>query len=79
MYPVYQAIVAWIGRQLGRATELVVGSAFEQFEAGALDAGFICGLPYVALARQTVSPVELLAAPVLIGGATAGGRFTSRM
>jgi phosphonate transport system substrate-binding protein len=67
MYSVYQAIVASIGRQLGCATELVVGSSFEQFEAGALDAGFICGLPYVELARRNPSPVELLAAPVLVG------------
>lgn len=67
MYPVYQAIVTSIGRQLGCVTELVVGSSFEQFEAGALDAGFICGLPYVALARQNPSPVEVLAAPVLVG------------
>ena len=35
--------------------------------------GFMCGLPYIQLARQTPVPVELLAAPV-IGGDRYGGR-----
>jgi phosphonate transport system substrate-binding protein len=71
--PVYQAVADAIERELGVSTELVVGESFDQFAAGELDAGFICGLPYVQLARQRPSPVEVLAAPVL-AGARYGGR-----
>ena len=52
--------------------DLVVGTSFEQFGNGEVDAGFICGLPYVQLARQTPAPVELLAAPVIRGDRYAG-------
>jgi phosphonate transport system substrate-binding protein len=72
MLPVYEFVVAAIGRELGGGAELVVGSSFEQFGNGEIDAGFICGLPYVKLARQTPAPVEVLAAPVLSGDRYAG-------
>ncbi len=73
MFPVYQFVVDHVGRYLGCPTELVVGESFAAFAAGAADAGFICGLPYVDLVRQTPPPVALLAAPVL-GGPRYGGR-----
>lgn len=65
MHAVYEFITDRIGRALGRQTELIVGTSFAQFASGELDAGFICGLPYVQLMRQSPPPVELLAAPVL--------------
>jgi phosphonate transport system substrate-binding protein len=65
--PVYEAVVARLRRDLGLSVELVVGDSFEQFAAGDLDGGFICGLPYVQLARRQPSPVEPLAAPLLRG------------
>jgi phosphonate transport system substrate-binding protein len=71
--PVYQAIADRIARHLGRPAELVIGTSFAQFAASDVDAGFICGLPYVQLTRQHPSPVEALAAPVL-AGARYGGR-----
>ena len=67
MLPVYEFVVEALGRELGSGGELVVGSSFDQFGNGEIDAGFICGLPYVQLARQTPVSVELLAAPVLCG------------
>jgi phosphonate transport system substrate-binding protein len=70
--PVYAFIAGHIGRRLGLQTELVVGTSFDQFAAGDIDAGFICGLPYVQLARVTPPPVTLLAAPVLTGERYAG-------
>ena len=73
MFPVYQAIVDYVGKALGCATELVVGELFDVFAAGEADAGFICGLPYVALAGQRPPAVIPLAAPVL-DGARYGGR-----
>jgi len=72
MFPVYEFIVAAIGRELGRGAELVVGDSFDQFTRGEFDAGFICGLPYVQLARLAPAPVELLAAPVIRGDRYAG-------
>jgi phosphonate transport system substrate-binding protein len=65
--PVYEAVAARVRRQIERPVELVVGESFAQFAAGDLDAGFICGLPYVVLARQHPPAVKPLAAPVLVG------------
>jgi phosphonate transport system substrate-binding protein len=67
MAPVYRFLAARIGQRLGRPVEVVVGSSFDQFEAGEADLGVICGLPYVWLADQHPAPVEPLAAPVLAG------------
>ena len=73
MLPVYWFLAARIGERLGRPVELVVGSSFDQFEAGEADLGVICGLPYVWLADRHPPPVEPLAAPVL-SGERYGGR-----
>jgi phosphonate transport system substrate-binding protein len=67
MYPVYEAIARYVGKRLGIQTELFVGSSFDQFSNGEAEVGFICGLPYVELARQAPAPVEPLVAPVLEG------------
>jgi phosphonate transport system substrate-binding protein len=72
MLPVYAFIVDALGRELNRGTELVVGASFNQLGNGEIDAGFICGLPYVQLMRQTPAPVELVAAPVIRGDRYAG-------
>ena len=72
MLPVYEFVAGAIGREIGRGAELVVGESFEQFGTGEIDAGFICGLPYVQLTRLAPAPVELLAAPVLRGERYAG-------
>jgi phosphonate transport system substrate-binding protein len=72
MLPIYAFIVRAIGRELGSGAELIVGESFDQFANGEIDAGFICGLPYVQLARQTPAPVDLLAAPVIGGNRYAG-------
>jgi phosphonate transport system substrate-binding protein len=73
MFGVYRFVADYIGEKLGRRTELTVGRSFDQFAAGEADIGFLCGLPYVELARQPRPPIELLAAPVL-KGARYGGR-----
>lgn len=67
MLPVYRVVAGYIGRRLGVRIELVTGSDFSQFERGQVDAGFICGLPYVLLSARRPLPIELLAAPVLQG------------
>lgn len=65
--PVYQCVTDYIGRRLGCGAELVIGRSLAAFTRGEVDLGFICGLPYVELTRDHPSPVELLAAPVLLG------------
>ena len=72
MLPVYEFVADTISRELGTNATLVVGESFDQFDTGEIDVGFICGLPYVQLARQTPAPVELLAAPVVRGDRYAG-------
>jgi phosphonate transport system substrate-binding protein len=72
MLPIYEFVVDAIGREIGSGAELVAGGSFDQFGNGELDAGFICGLPYVQLMRQSPATVELLAAPVIRGDRYAG-------
>jgi phosphonate transport system substrate-binding protein len=67
LLPLYRFLADHIGRRLGRPVDLVVGTAFDQFERGEADLGVICGLPYVWLADRRPRPVEPLAAPVLSG------------
>lgn len=66
MLPVYDRIARYLGQQLGCATELIVGTSYEQL-AGEADVSFVCGLPYVESTRWPQPPVEPLAAPVLQG------------
>src|SRR5207245_394255 len=66
-FGVYRFIARYVGRKLGCATELRVGSRYDQL-AAEVDVGFVCGLPYVEVSRrQTVLSVEPIAAPVLHG------------
>jgi phosphonate transport system substrate-binding protein len=67
MIDVYRYVADYVGKEVGARTELIVGSSFDQFAAGEADVGFICGLPYVQLARKARPPVHLLAAPLLQG------------
>jgi phosphonate transport system substrate-binding protein len=67
LLPLYRFLADRIGRRLGHPVDLVVGTAFDQFERGEADLGVICGLPYVWLADRRPRPVEPLAAPVLSG------------
>jgi phosphonate transport system substrate-binding protein len=59
--PFYRATVEYVGARIGVETTFVVGEDYEQFARGEIDAGFICGLPYVRLAPS----VYPLAAPVV--------------
>jgi phosphonate transport system substrate-binding protein len=67
MYPVYDAVARFVGQRLNLPTTLESGRSFDQLNAEGGDVAFICGLPYVQLARRWPPPVELAAAPVLRG------------
>ena len=67
LYSTYEHIARYVGGKVGYPADLTVGRSFEDFGAGHVDVGFICGLPYVRLADGPASAVELLAAPVLQG------------
>src|SRR5258706_2325672 len=67
LYSTYEHIARYVRGKMGYPTDLTVGRAFEDFGAGRVDVGFICGLPYVRLADSPADTVELLAAPVLQG------------
>lgn len=41
IWPVYRAVSEYVARELGCEAEIVVGSSFDQFEKGEVDAGFI--------------------------------------
>ena len=67
--PVYGRFVDYLAKTLDTECTLVSGFSYSaisaMLDAGAVDMGFICGLPYV-LKRDTASPtVVLLAAPVM--------------
>jgi phosphonate transport system substrate-binding protein len=65
MLPVYAFVVRRVAERLGVAAELVVGSGYDGLAEQA-DLSFVCGLPYVHLARRG-EPIEPIAAPVLRG------------
>jgi phosphonate transport system substrate-binding protein len=67
LYHTYEHIARYVGEKVGLPTSLSVGQSLEDFAAGKVDVGFLCGLPYVLLADSPARPVELLAAPVLQG------------
>jgi phosphonate transport system substrate-binding protein len=67
MFGVYRFVARYVSNKLGCATELRVGSHYEQL-AGEVDVGFVCGLPYVEFSRrQTTLNIEPIVAPVLRG------------
>jgi phosphate/phosphite/phosphonate ABC transporter binding protein len=61
--PLYRYITTSIGERLRIETHLEVGTSFSQLIDGEVDVAFLCGLPYVRLAKH----LEPLAAPVLAG------------
>ncbi len=67
LYATYEHIARYVGEKVGHPTTLRVGQSFDEFIEGQVDVAFICGLPYVRMASQDTCPVELLAAPVLVG------------
>ena len=67
LYGTYAQIARYVGERVGCQTTLRVGQSFEEFAEGRVDVAFICGLPYVRMASQDTCPVEVLAAPVLVG------------
>ena len=67
LYCTYEHIARYVGGKVGYRTDLTIGQSIEDFAAGRVDVGFLCGLPYVRLADSPGSSVELLVAPVLLG------------
>ena len=65
MTSVYAAVAARVGQVLGMPAELIEGRDFDQLRDGSVDLAFLCGLPYVRLARERPGMLRPLAAPVL--------------
>ncbi len=66
LLPVYRFITRRVAQRLNHPAELVVGSCYDQLRTE-VDLAFVCGLPYVELARRPDAPLVPLAAPVLMG------------
>lgn len=67
LYRTYEYIAAYVGERIGFPTTLSVGRELADFAQGKADIGFMCGLLYVRMTQAPACPVELLAAPVLLG------------
>lgn len=67
--PVYNEISHYLSKKLGGEVEFVTGFGYDtingMLESGALDVGFVCGMPYVLMRDQDPPAVQLLAAPVM--------------
>lgn len=63
----YSATARAAGHALGRDAELLWDARFEDLANGAVDAAFLCGLPYVELRERAGEAVVALAAPVPVG------------
>lgn len=66
IYDTYAFIAHYVGEKIGRSVMLIVGQSFDQIDRQ-VDVAFMCGLPYATLAESPTCPLELLAAPVLLG------------
>jgi phosphonate transport system substrate-binding protein len=66
LLPLYAFIARRVGDRLGLATELFVGTSYDQLVDEA-EVSFVCGLAYVELRDQGRVPIEPLAAPLLRG------------
>ncbi len=68
--PVYGRIVDYLAKKLDNDCELVNGFSYTainaMLDAGAVDVGFVCGLPYVLMRDEDEPTIELLAAPVMM-------------
>jgi phosphonate transport system substrate-binding protein len=67
LYAFYEFIAHHAGRHFGLPTELAVGSSYAELSSQAVDIAFVCGLPYIELARGGEAQLEPLAAPILHG------------
>jgi phosphonate transport system substrate-binding protein len=65
MTSTYRGVVEEVGRRLGLPATLVEGVSLDQLRQATVDAGFLCGLPYVRLLKEQPGMLRLLAAPVL--------------
>ncbi len=65
---VYEKLIRYIEKQTGYPCELVSGFSYRtvsrMLESGAVEVGFIGGLPYVLAQEQPNPPVRLVAAPM---------------
>ncbi len=64
LHKTYEHIASYVGGHLGLPTLLTAGESLEEFAAGRVDVGFLCGLLYVHATDRPPCPVELLAAPI---------------
>lgn len=66
---VYEEITQHLAGQVGIACEPISGLSYETIDAmiqeGTVDLAFVCGLPYVQIARKSAPYVRLLVAPVM--------------
>jgi phosphonate transport system substrate-binding protein len=67
LYETYEFIARYLGERLDLPASLRAGSSLSELAPGEAEIGFLCGLLYVHLRRDASCPVELLAAPVLLG------------
>jgi phosphonate transport system substrate-binding protein len=67
--PWVEAVVAYLADRLGRSVDFVNQIDWEErdrlLDAGRIDAGWICGWPYVRKLARPDANLELLAAPVM--------------
>lgn len=70
LYDTYASITRYVGERSGVPSTLHVGQSLNEFATGEADIGFLCGLLYAKMSLPR--PVELLAAPVVMGERYAG-------
>lgn len=69
LYITHEYIASTIGEKLGYTTLLTLGDrhSLDGFAEGQIHVGFMCGLLYTCMAKASTWPIELVAAPILLG------------
>jgi ABC-type phosphate/phosphonate transport system substrate-binding protein len=66
-YKTYRYVTEYVERYVHAPTFLLNGESLDDFASAYVDAGFISPLAYIQLLDQNPCPVELIAAPVMVG------------
>ncbi len=66
-YKTYRYVTEYVERYVHAPTFLLNGESLDDFASAYVDVGFVSPLAYIQLLDQNPCPIELIAAPVMVG------------
>jgi phosphonate transport system substrate-binding protein len=66
--PVYEALAGYFGEALGVRAEFRSAASYSELLSEATDIAFVCSVPYLKESEKPEPALEVIGAPVLVGG-----------